>query len=247
MKESPIVEMVGIHKWFQKVHALKNVDFNIGRNEIVALVGDNGAGKSTLIKILCGIFPPDEGEIYIEGEKVRFLTPRDAMKHGIEAVHQETMLVDTLDIKRNVFLGNELTYCFGFGPIKRLKLYEMERESMESLKQIDLHLKSASIKTDELSGGQRQGVVIARAVYFKTKILILDEPTNNLSVKEARKVLQLIQDLPKYNISSVFITHNLHHVYPIADKFIILRTGEVVGNYSGEDTSLEDLINIIAQ
>lgn len=245
MKESPIVKMVGIHKWFNKVHALKSVDFTIGRNEIVALIGDNGAGKSTLIKILCGIYPPDKGEIYIRGEKVRFLTPKDAMKQGIEAVHQETMLVDTLDIKRNIFLGKELAHHFGFGPIKWLNLKKMERESIESLEQISLHLKSASIKTDELSGGQRQGVVIARAVYFKTKILILDEPTNNLSIKEARKVLQLIQDLPKHGISSVFITHNLYHAYPIADRFIILRTGEVVGNFTKENTSLEELIDII--
>lgn len=247
MKESPIVRMINIHKWFHKVYALKGVDFTIGRNEIVGLVGDNGAGKSTLIKILCGIIPLDEGEIYIEGKKVRSLTPRDAMRHGIEAVHQETMLVDTLSIDRNIFLGKELVYRFGFGPIKSLNLKKMEKESMESLKQIDLHLRSTSIKTDELSGGQRQGVVIARAVYFKTKILILDEPTNNLSIKEARKVLQLIQDLPKYGISSVFISHNLYHVYPIVDRFVILRTGRVVGNFSKENTSMEELINIITQ
>lgn len=247
MKESLIVKMVGINKWFNKVHALKDVNFTIGRNEIVALVGDNGAGKSTLIKILCGIYPPDKGEIYVKGEKVRFLTPKDAMKQGIEAVHQETMLVDTLDIKRNMFLGKELVHHFGFGPTKWLNLKKMERESIESLKQIGLHLDSASIKTNELSGGQRQGIVIARAVYFETKILILDEPTNNLSIKEARKVLQLIQDLPKHGISSVFITHNLYHAYPIADRFVILRTGEVVGNFTKKDTSLEELINIIIQ
>lgn len=247
MKESPVVKMVGIHKWFRKIHALNSVDFSIGRNEIVALVGDNGAGKSTLIKILCGIYPPDKGEIYIRGKKVRFSTPKDAMKQGIEAVHQVTMLVDTLDIKRNIFLGKELVHRFGFGPIKRLNMKKMERESIRSLEKIDLHLKSASIGTAGLSGGQRQGVVIARAVYFKTKILILDEPTNNLSIKEARKVLQLIQDLPKYGISSVFITHNLYHAYPIADRFVILRTGGVVGNFTKKDTSLEELINIIIQ
>lgn len=222
------------------------MNFTIDRNEIVALVGDNGAGKSKLVKILCGIEMLDKGEIYVEGEKVRFLTPKDAMKQGIEAVYQETMLVDTLDIKRNMFLEKEQVYHFGFGPIKWLNLKKMERESIEYLEWVGLHLKSASIKINELSGGQRQVVVIARAVYSKTKLLILDEPTNNLSIKEVRKVLQLIQDLPKYGISNIFITHNISYVYPIADRFVILRVGEVVGNFSKENTSMEELTNIIA-
>ena len=225
MKDKTLVEMKNIHKWFGRVYALQNVHFTVGRNEVVGLVGDNGAGKSTLINILSGMYAPDKGEIYIEGNKVQFSSPKDAMQAGIETIYQQTAVVDLMSIMRNVFMGREPV--LRLGPIKWLNVKKMARESIEALKKVELHLRSPSVVVEELSGGQRQGVAIARAMYFKTKLLILDEPTNNLSVKESRKVLQFIQDLKNQDVSSVFITHNLYHVYPVADRIVLLSHGKM--------------------
>jgi len=243
MRKAPLVEMKSIHKWYGKVHALKGVNFEVDYNEIVGLVGDNGAGKSTLIKTLCGVYTPDEGEIFFEGRRVKFSSPRDAIEMGIETIHQDTALVNTMDIKRNIFLGRE-PVC-NFGPVKWLSLKEMARNSLAALKKVGLELKSSSVNIDELSGGQRQGIAIARAMYFKTKLLLLDEPTNNLSVKESEKVLQYIQELKKQGTSSVFITHNLYAVYPIADRIAVLRLGENLGEFKKEETSIEELTELL--
>ena len=238
-----MVEMRNIHKWFGRVCALRGVDFRVGYSEVVGLVGDNGAGKSTLIKVLSGVFPPDEGEIVLEGRVVRFSSPRDAMEAGIETIHQETALVDTMDVRRNIFLGRELTYHLG--PIELLDLKRMAEESARALREVGLELRSAAASVRELSGGQRQGVAIARAMYFKTRLLILDEPTNNLSVKESNKVLQYIRDLKRQGISSIFITHNLHHVYPAADRLVVLKHGEKIADVDREDTSIEELTHLM--
>ena len=242
-KKVPLIEMKNIHKWYGRIHALKGVDFKVNSKDIVGLVGDNGAGKSTLIKILSGVYMPDKGEIFFKGKKVKFYSPRDAIRMGIETIHQSTGLVDTMDIKRNIFLGREPTRRFG--PVKWLDLKKMARDSLVALKNIGLELNSPSINVEELSGGQRQGVAIARAVYFKTSLLLLDEPTNNLSVKETEKVLQYIQELKNQGTSSVFITHNLYHVYPIADRIVILKLGEKIGEFKKDETSVEELIDLI--
>ena len=243
MKNSALVEMRNIHKWFGRVCALQGVDFTIGRNEVVGLVGDNGAGKSTLIKILAGVYPADKGEICFEDKKVHFSSPKDAMQVGIETVYQRTAVVDVMSIMRNVFMGREPV--LRFGPVEWLDVEKMAQESIKALKKVDLHLRSAAIPVGELSGGQRQGVAIARAMYFKTKLLILDEPTNNLSVKESRKVLQFIEDLKNQNVSSVFITHNLYHVYPVADRITLLSHGKKIGEFGEDKPSMEELIKIM--
>ena len=241
---TPIMQGVNLHKWYKGVHALKGVDFDLGRSEVVGLVGDNGAGKSTLIKILSGAHHPDDGKILFEGREVRFASPRDAMTLGIETIYQYNAMVPQMSIARNIFIGRE-PVRFRIGPIGLLDVPRMGRESMEALRDVDLHLRSPETPVDELSGGERQGVTIARAMYFKTKVMILDEPTNHLSIKETNKVLGWVEDMKGQGITSVFITHNLHHVYPIADRLVVLARGEKIAEKRKEDTSIEELTDLI--
>jgi len=243
MSKLPLVKLVNIHKWFGRVCALEGVDLSADYNEIVGLVGDNGAGKSTLIKILSGVYPPDKGEIRWEGQKINFSSPKNAIELGIETIHQEAALVNRMNIMRNIFIGREPV--IRFGPVGWLNVKKMARESMKALQGVALHLRSPEALVEELSGGQRQGVAIARAMYFKTKLLLLDEPTNNLSVKESKRILRFVTELKNQGISSVFITHNLYHVYPIADKIIVLSHGKKVGEFKKEETSIDNLTELI--
>jgi len=243
MGKLPLVKLVNIHKWFGRVSALEGVDLSADYNEIVGLVGDNGAGKSTLIKILSGVYSPDKGEIRWEGKKINFSSPKDAIKLGIETIHQEAALVDKMNIMRNIFIGREPV--IRFGPVGWLNMKKMASESMRALEGVALYLRSPQALVEELSGGQRQGVAIARAMYFKTKLLVLDEPTNNLSVKESKRILRSVTELKEQGISSIFITHNLYHVYPIADRIVVLSHGKKVGEFKKEETSIDDLTELI--
>lgn len=243
MGKLPLVKLVNIHKWFGRVSALEGVDLSADYNEIVGLVGDNGAGKSTLIKILSGVYSPDKGEIRWEGKKINFSSPKDAIKLGIETIHQEAALVDKMNIMRNIFIGREPV--IRFGPMGWLNMKKMASESMRALEGVALYLRSPQALVEELSGGQRQGVAIARAMYFKTKLLVLDEPTNNLSVKESKRILRSVTELKEQGISSIFITHNLYHVYPIADRIVVLSHGKKVGEFKKEETSIDDLTEMI--
>lgn len=243
MGKLPLVKLVNIHKWFGRVSALEGVDLSADYNEIVGLVGDNGAGKSTLIKILSGVYSPDKGEIRWEGKKINFSSPKNAIKLGIETIHQEAALVDKMNIMRNIFIGREPV--IRFGPMGWLNMKKMASESMRALEGVALYLRSPQALVEELSGGQRQGVAIARAMYFKTKLLVLDEPTNNLSVKESKRILRSVTELKEQGISSIFITHNLYHVYPIADRIVVLSHGKKVGEFKKEETSIDDLTELI--
>jgi len=240
---APLVEMINIHKWFGSIHALKGVDFRVNNGEIVGLVGDNGAGKSTLIKILSGLSPPDEGKILFEGKEVRFRSPKDAIRLGIETVHQDLMVVPYLNVYRNIFLGRELEKKLG--PLKVLDIERMKGEVRKLFYDLGLEVASSDVPVQALSGGQRQAVVIARAMYFKTKLLILDEPTNNLSIREARRVLDMILALKKAGISCIFITHNLHHVYPIADRIVVLNRGVKVADFRKDETTIDEIERLI--
>lgn len=242
---TPLIRMKSIHKSFGKVKALYNVDFEIGLNEVVGLVGDNGAGKSTLIKILSGVYNPDRGDIYIEDTKVKLRSPGDALNLGIETIHQHAALVEGMDIKRNVFIGRELTKWYGF--FKLLDLKKMGEMALECVSEIGLKIHSANINIEELSGGQRQAVAIASALYHKQRLLILDEPTNNLSIKESRKILEIIKSLKNQNISSIFITHSLHDVYPISDRIYVLKHGKNYGVWKKEDTTIEQITDMITE
>jgi simple sugar transport system ATP-binding protein len=239
-----LIRCEGIEKWYGSVRALVGVDFHCERNEIVGLVGDNGAGKSTLIKILSGAHRHDAGRIFVEGKEVHFRSPKDAMSLGIETIYQYTAMVPSMSISRNIFIGREplKASLFGLGIMDRRKMAE---HAVGSLTNIDLRTRSPETPVEELSGGQRQGVAIARAMYFKSKVLILDEPTNHLSVKETNKVLDFVASLRDQGITSIFISHNLHHIHPIADRIVAMARGEKIADIRKDDISVEQMTAMI--
>jgi simple sugar transport system ATP-binding protein len=237
----PLYELKGISKSFGHVEALKDVDMQIFEGEIIGLVGDNGAGKSTLIKILSGIYSSGGGTILFEGRPVRISNYRDSQSLGIATIYQDRALVDTVSIYRNIFMGNELLTPFRFLDKKKMRR-EADRVLNES---ISIGIKSSNQLVGDLSGGQKQAVAIARAIYFRARLLLLDEPTNALSVKESQQVMNFVQDLRKEGISSIFVTHNLLHVYTIADRFVILSHGEKVGDFRKEEITMEQLEHMI--
>lgn len=241
---APILEARGISKRFGAVQALNRVDFSIYPGEIVGLIGDNGAGKSTLIKILSGVILPDEGAIFYCGQRVEIKSPRDSHELGIETIYQDAALVDTMSIMRNIFLGRERMKFLGF-----LDKKYMRERSVEVLeKSIGISgIISPEQVVRNLSGGQKQSVAIARAVHFKKKILLLDEPTSALSVKETQKVLDYMLRLRDEDVSCVFVTHNLYHVYQVADRFVILNRGKKIKDVVKNETSLEELTCILCE
>jgi len=239
-KNGSLVRMVNIHKWFGKVYALRGVNFEVKYNEIVGLVGDNGAGKSTLIKILSGFYSADRGEIYFEGKKVDISNPRDAKEMGVETVYQEQALAPHVTIARNVFMGREPTRFLGFMNRKK-----MDQESQNILEKLGLVIQDPEVVVESLSGGQRQGVAIARVLYFKAKLVILDEPTIALSVKESEQVMDFIKQLKEQGISVIFITHNLYHAFKIAERFTVLAHGEKLADVRREETSIDHLSYLI--
>ena len=241
---SIIMEGKNLNKWYKGVHALKNVSFELREKEVVGLVGDNGAGKSTLIKILSGAHRQDKGQIYFKGKEVKLSSPRDSMNLGIETIYQYTALVPQMSISRNIFIGRE-PVLFRLGPIAYIDYKKMGMEALDALRNVGFELRSPDTPIDELSGGERQGVTIARAMYFKTKVMILDEPTNHLSIKETNKVLGWVEELKEQGITAIFITHNLHHIYPIADRLLVLSRGEKIADMRKKDTSIEALTDLI--
>jgi simple sugar transport system ATP-binding protein len=235
--------MVNISKNFGTVQALKNVDFDVGYQEVMGLVGDNGAGKSTLIKILTGVFPPDTGEIYFEGKKVEIRSPKEARDLGIETVYQDLALIPLMSISRNFFLGREPVVQVG--PFRFMDKRKMDATVKKVLSEIGIHVRSPEEPVAILSGGERQSVAIGRALHFGAKLLILDEPTSALSVRETHKVLDFILEAKERGLSIIFITHNIYHVYSVADRFTILEHGRKVATFKRTEVSAEDIIEII--
>ncbi|MBW4435821.1 MAG: ATP-binding cassette domain-containing protein [Pleurocapsa minor GSE-CHR-MK-17-07R] len=235
---TPLVEMKGIVKQFGTVEALRGVDFRVDRQEIVGLLGDNGAGKSTLIKILTGMHTPTRGQIYFEGKPVFINSPHDARDIGIETVYQDLALVPLMSIARNFWLGQELTR--GFGPFKTLNHKAMAEQAREALLDIGIRIRNAEEAVAMMSGGERQSIAIGRAVYFGKKLLILDEPTSALSVKQTGEVLNYTRRAKERGMSVIFITHNIAHVHEVADRFTIIRGGRKIGDfYKHEVTEME--------
>ncbi len=246
MSAPAFIRCEGLQKWYGGVHALKNVSLEFGRGaEVVGLLGDNGAGKSTLIKILSGAHRPDSGRILISGEEARIRRPRDAMQLGIETIYQYTAMAPQMSIARNIFIGREPVRFPFLGPLGLLDRKMMNRIALQALRDVDLHLRSADTPVEELSGGERQGVAIARAMHFKSRMLILDEPTNHLSLKETTKVLDYVAALREQGVSSIFISHNLHHIYPIADRMIVMARGEVVAEHARGEMGMEEIARLI--
>ena len=243
-KATSLAKMVNIEKYFGAAQALKKVSIEIKSGEILGLLGDNGAGKSTLIKILAGVFPPDRGEIFFEGEQVYFSSPRDARTRGIETVHQALSLVDIMGISRNFFLGREPTKKIG--PIHLLDRKKMNEECKKAVTKYGVRVRSTNEFVSILSGGERQAISIGRAMHFKVKLLILDEPLAALSVRETREVLRQVERVRDSGVSVIFITHNVYHVYPVAERFVMLDRGIKIGEVNKKDASPEDIIEIIA-
>lgn len=243
LNQIPLVEMKGIQKSFGTVNALRGVDFRVDRPEIIGLLGDNGAGKSTLIKILTGVHTPTKGEIYFEGTHVHINSPNDARALGIETVYQDLALVPLMSIARNFWLGQELTRQFG--PMRILDKHEMAEKTRLALKEIGINIRDANEPVGTLSGGERQSIAIGRAVHFGKKLLILDEPTSALSVKQTREVLNYTRKAKESGLSVIFITHNIAHVHEVADRFTIIRGGLKVGDFYKEEVSEMEVAHMV--
>mgnify|MGYP001157325542 CR=1 FL=1 len=234
-----------ISKGFGAVRALQNVDFDTKANEIIGLVGDNGAGKSTLIKILSGVYKPDEGDIYFEEKHVMFNSPAEPRKLGVEVIYQDMALVDDLQVWENIFLGKLLTrkaLNVFFHVIDRKR---MQDESKRLLKRIGMGTLSPKSTVGYLSGGQKKSVAISRVIYWNAKVIFMDEPTAALGVVEVKKVLELIKVLKKTGLAVVFISHNLQEIFSTVDRIVVLHRGRVSGVRSVDETNQDEIIKLI--
>lgn len=243
-EKNPLAELKNISKSFGRVQALKNVDFKVGEEEVVGLVGDNGAGKTTLIKILTGVYEPDEGEIYYKGEKVEFSSPAESRELGIEPVHQAGTTIDEMTVSENFFLGREISKRIG--PIPILDEDEMKETANKTLGKLGIDIPPDAVMKN-LSGGEAQSVAIGRAMYFGGELLVLDEPTASLSLKETKRVLKYIKGAKEEGYSIILISHLTRHVYPAADRFVILEKGEKIGDFKKSEISRKELEKIIVK
>ncbi len=234
----PLYEARNVSKRYGNVRALIGVTFHVGCREVVGLLGDNGAGKSTLIRMMSGIVKPDSGEILADGKPVRVESRADSERLGIETIYQDIALVDPMSITRNIFMGREITNRFGFMRHKRMA--ELAVDVLQSAVHI-AGIDHPDAEVGFLSGGQKQAVAIARAVYFKRRILLLDEPTSALSVRETERLLAYVAGLKQENVSSVLVTHNLYHAFMVCDRFVVMSHGQVVFEAAKEETTIEDL------
>lgn len=241
---SSIIQVKNLHKWYSGVHALKGINLDVVQGEALGLVGDNGAGKSTLINILSGLYQPDEGELHVDGRQVVIRNPKEAMALGIETIYQYNSMVPIMSIARNLFIGRE-PLTFSIGGIGWLDQKKMREESVRAIADVDLHLRSPDALVGELSGGQRQGVAIARAMHFRSKVMILDEPTNHLSVKETAKVIGFVNGLKSQGVTTIFISHNMHHVFACCDRVVAMALGQVVLDKRVEQTSIEEVQEVL--
>ena len=240
-----ILELDGVSKFFGNVIALSEVNINLRKGEVHCLLGDNGAGKSTLIKTLAGVHQPDKGEYRVDGRPARFNSPRKALDCGIATVYQDLALVPLMSVARNFVLGREpIKKMFGF--ISVLDIPLAEKISTEKLVEMGINVRQASQAIGTMSGGERQCLAIVRAIYYGARVLILDEPTAALGVKQTAKVLKLVAKARKDGVSVILITHNVNHAYPIGDRFTILNRGQSMGTHEKKDIAKDELLNMMA-
>lgn len=244
MTTTPALEARSISKSYGNIIALRDVSMVVNAGEVHCLLGDNGAGKSTLIKVLSGVHKPDSGELLVEGQPVTLNSPASALSLGIATAYQDLAMIPLMSVARNFFLGSEPTK--GFGPFRRLDLETMNRVSKSELNRMGVGLRDTSQPVGTLSGGERQSVAIARAVYFGARILILDEPTAALGVKESGVVLQYIHQARDRGLAVVFITHNAHHAWAIGDRFTLLMHGRSAGTFEKGETTKEAIMQLMA-
>jgi ABC-type sugar transport system ATPase subunit len=240
MSEQPILQVQSVYKRFGGVHALENVSVDLFPGEVLALAGDNGAGKSTLIKVISGVHHPDEGQIRYNGAEVTFENPQRAREQGIETIYQDLALADNLDVGANVFLGREpMRRVFGLPVLDRKK---MRAEAADALKVLDIRINRFDLPLRSMSGGQRQAVAIGRAIHWKAKVLIMDEPTAALGVPEQRKVIALIKSLKQSGVGVIFISHNLIDIFAVSDRIVVLRRGKKVGEAATQSTNSDEIV-----
>ncbi len=240
----PIIELRGVSKYFGSVVALRDVSLAVVPGQVCCLLGDNGAGKSTLIKILSGVHPPDEGELAVEGAPVRFDSPRDALDRGIATVYQDLAMVPLMSVARNFFMGREPTR--GRGPFRYFDSRHANAVVLEEMAKIGIRVRDPGQAVGTLSGGERQCVAIARAVYFGARVLILDEPTSALGVKQASMVLSYVAQARARGLGVILITHNVHHAYPVGDRFVLLNRGRSMGSFRKDEISREEVTKMMA-
>ena len=235
------LELKAVSKSFGEVQSLRDINFRLGQNEVVGLLGDNGAGKSTLIKIVTGYYRPTEGKVLFNGKEVDNLTVPKARDLGVETVFQERALAELQTLWRNIFLGRELTNRWGLLDVGKMKR-ETNRLMLESMGFTSTAV-NPDCKIGTFSGGEKQGVAIVRALYFDAEIIILDEPTMGLSLKETRKLLEFVSGIKKAGKSAIFIDHNIFHVYSVSDRVVVLDRGRVAGEFRTADISLDELMD----
>jgi simple sugar transport system ATP-binding protein len=243
-KGEPLVQMDQVGKSYGAIRALKGINLTVNAGDVTCVLGDNGAGKSTLIKIISGLHSYNEGTLKVDGQPVSFSSPRDALAHGIATVYQDLAVVSLMEVWRNFFLGSEVTTS-GF-PLSSLKIKDMRRIADEELRKMGIVVKDINQPIGTLSGGQRQCVAIARAVYFGARVLILDEPTAALGVKQSGVVLKYTAAARDAGLGVVFITHNPHHAYLVGDHFIILKLGQAVLDRKRSEVQLDELTRMMA-
>ena len=243
-KGASLVELVNVGKTYGAIRALKGINLTVNAGEVSCVLGDNGAGKSTLIKIIAGLHPHNEGEVLVDGKPVAFSSPREALAQGIATVYQDLAVVSLMEVWRNFFLGSEMTGSRF--PLSGLKTKDMKRIADEELRKMGIVVKDIDQPIGELSGGQRQCVAIARAVYFGARVLILDEPTAALGVKQSGVVLKYTAAARDAGLGVVFITHTPHHAYMVGNHFIILKLGQAVLDKNRSEVTLDELTRQMA-
>jgi simple sugar transport system ATP-binding protein len=244
MTEPHLLEVDEISKYYGNIVALRDISAHVDGGEVTCILGDNGAGKSSFIKILSGVHRQDAGRMLVDGEEVHFASPRDARARGIETVYQDLAMVPLMSIWRNFFLGAEPTN--GVGPMRMLDAKKAKSIVRHELGEMGIDIRDPDQPVGTLSGGERQSVAIARAVYFGARVLILDEPTSALGVKQAGVVLKYILQARDRGVAVIFITHNPHHAYPVGDRFVILNRGQSLGTFDKTQIDLQELIRQMA-
>ena len=244
MSDEPIIHMENIEKHFGNVIALAGVSFDVRPGECHCLLGDNGAGKSTFIKTMSGVHKPSAGEIFFEGKPLEFESPRDSMEAGIATVYQDLAMIPLMSVTRNFFMGREPTK--GKGLLKRFDVETANQITMDEMRKMGINLRAPDQAVGTLSGGERQTVAIARAVYFGAKVLILDEPTSALGVRQTSNVLATVDRVRKQGIGIVFITHNVLHALAVGDRFTVLNRGKTLGTALKGEITPEELQDLMA-
>jgi ABC-type sugar transport system ATPase subunit len=242
---TPFLELRGVSKHYGAVQALMDVDLDIHRGQVLGLLGDNGAGKSTLIKTIAGVVVASAGSVRCNGKEVFLSSPEIARGFGIETVFQDLALIPNLSVASNFFLGREMTMLSRNGLLGLLQRHKMEKEVIETLKKLDIHIPSVKVAVDELSGGQKQAVAIARATHWKANLVIMDEPTAALSVPEQKKVLALARQLASDGVAVIYITHNILDVVEVTDRIVVLHRGRKAAEVLTADTNEHEIISMI--